>query len=258
MSANSRSTKIFSQPKITAVDATINIYPDRRSFDGTVRYHPAEQDRPADDSDPRHRSKASRSSNIQFDRPFHLVSSAPRNLYAIYALDQPLAPGEIVMLTFNVGHQSRGFRDDNELPELAYNGTFFDSDYFPYIGYNRGVELDDPRRRREEQLPALEEMAHRGDPDALAQQYFLSRFRLDHVSHRGQHLVPIRLLSLQATCSANGRTTAANFYEYSMGSTHILDFFAYISARYKVRKETYQGSSGDVSLEIYYDPLTSI
>jgi hypothetical protein len=34
---------------------------------------------------------------------------------------------------------------------------------------------------------------------------------------------------LQRAWQADGR----NFYEYSMGSTHILDFFAYISARYQ-------------------------
>ena len=28
----------LAQPKVTAVDATINIYPDRRSFDGTGRF----------------------------------------------------------------------------------------------------------------------------------------------------------------------------------------------------------------------------
>ena len=53
--------------------------------------------------------------NVQFDRPFHLVSSAARNIYSIYALDQPLAPGETITLTCNVGHQTRGFRDGNEL-----------------------------------------------------------------------------------------------------------------------------------------------
>jgi hypothetical protein len=39
-----------------------------------------------------------------------------------------------------------------------------------------------------------------------------------------------------------------------MGSTHILDFFAYVSARYQIRKETYHGPNGDVALEVYYDP----
>jgi hypothetical protein len=39
-----------------------------------------------------------------------------------------------------------------------------------------------------------------------------------------------------------------------MGSTHILDFFSYISARYQSKKEIYHGSNGDVALEVYYDP----
>ena len=39
-----------------------------------------------------------------------------------------------------------------------------------------------------------------------------------------------------------------------MGSTHILDFFAYLSGRYATRKEVYSGSHGPVNLEVYYDP----
>ncbi len=76
------------------------------------------------------------------------------NFYSIYELEQPLAPGEVLQMTFNVGYRSHGFRDGNEKPELAYNGTFFDSGYFPGIGYDHNVELDDPRRRREEHLSA--------------------------------------------------------------------------------------------------------
>jgi ABC-2 type transport system permease protein len=240
------------QPKVTAVDATINIYPDRRSFDGTVRF--TMQNKTGQPVTQIHLTDQKQaSSNIQFDRPFHLASAAPRNMYAIYALEQPLAPGETITLTCNVGHQSRGFRDNNELPELAYNGTFFDSDYFPYIGYNRNVELDDPRRRREEKLPALEEMAHRGDPAHSLNNIFPldSDWVTYHtvVSTSADQIV-LAPGYLQREWQANGR----NFYEYSMGSTHILDFFAYISARYKIRKETYHGPNGDVDLEIYYDP----
>ena len=40
-----------------------------------------------------------------------------------------------------------------------------------------------------------------------------------------------------------------------MGSTHVLDFFAYISARYQTRKETHHGHRAAKSaLEVYYDP----
>jgi hypothetical protein len=44
-----------------------------------------------------------------------------------------------------------------------------------------------------------------------------------------------------------------HYYEYSMGPTHILDFYAYLSGRYAVRKEVYPGPNGPVNLEVYYD-----
>ena len=42
-----------------------------------------------------------------------------------------LAPGEVLTLTFSVGHESRGFRDGNEPAQFACNGTFFDTEFFP-------------------------------------------------------------------------------------------------------------------------------
>ncbi len=59
--------------------------------------------------------------------------------------------------------------DDGENAELrdltaSWIGAFFDSGYFPYVGYNQGLEIDHPRRRREEHLASLDEMASRGEP----------------------------------------------------------------------------------------------
>ena len=241
------------QPKVTAVDATINIYPERRSFDGSVRM--TLQNKTNQPIAQIHLTDQKQSvTNVQFDRTFHLVSAAPRNMYSIYALDPPLAPGQTVTLTCNVGHQTRGFRDGNELPELAYNGTFFDSDYVPYVGYNTGIELDDPRRRREEHLPALEEMAHRGDPAHAVNNVFF-RGESDWVTYHtvvstSADQIAVAPGYLQREWQDNGR----RYFEYSMGSTHILDFFSYISARYQSRKEMYHGPNGDVALEVYYDP----
>jgi len=241
------------QPKVTAVDTVINIYPERRSFDGSVRMTLQNKtDQPIPQI---HITDLRRSvSNLKFDRPFHLVSAAPRNIYAIYALEQPLAPGETITLTCNVGHQTRGFRDNNEPPEFAFNGTFFDSEYLPYIGYNINNELDDPRRRREEKLPLLEEMAHRGDPLHSVNNIFL-RGESDWITYHtvvstSADQMAVAPGYLQREWQADGR----NYFEYSMGSTHIADFFSYISARYQVRKETYHGPYGDVALEVYYDP----
>ena len=240
------------QPKATSVDATIDIYPNRRSFDGKVRM--VLQNKTGQPIPQIHITDIKQSvTNLQFDRPVHLVSSAPRNIYSIYAFEQPLAPGETVMLTCNVGHQTHGFRDSNELPEFASNGTFFDSDYMPFVGYRNDEELDDPRRRREEHLPPLEEMAHRGEPIHSVNQIFPKD--ADWVTyHTVVSTVPDQMAIapgyLQRDWQANGR----QYDEYSMGSTHILDFYSYISARYQSRKQMYRGVGGDVSLEVYYDP----
>ena len=240
------------QPKVTAVDTVVNIFPERRSFDGAGRY--TLQNKTAQPIATIHLTDPHEAvSDVQFDRPFHLVSRAPRNAYAIYALEQPLAPGAAVTLSFSVRHVTRGFRDGNEPAEFAFNGSFFDAEYFPGIGYDAASELDDPRRRREQKLGPLVDMAHRGDPLRSRINLFTpnSDWITFHtiVSTSGDQIA-IAPGYLQRQWQQGGR----NYYEYSMGQTHILDFFAYLSGRYAVRKEIYAGKEGPVSLEVYYHP----
>ncbi len=238
----------LAQPKVIAVDTRIDIDPAHRSFSGWGHY--TLRNKTTQPISEVHITDQMQSvSNIKFDRPFHLVSSGPRDIYSIYALEEPLQPGDALQMTFNVGYQSHGFRDGNEKAELAYNGTFFDSGYFPTIGYDRNIELDDPRRRREVHLGPLEELAPRGDQTQSLYNIFFkqSDWITYHaiVSTSGDQIA-IAPGYLQRQWQEGGR----NFFEYSMGSTNILDFFAYISARYQVRRERYKGTN----LEVYYTP----
>jgi ABC-2 type transport system permease protein len=238
----------FPQPKVTAVDSRINIDPARRSFSGSGRY--TLRNKTSQPISQIHLTDTNQSvSEVHFDRPFHLVSSSSRDLYSIYELEHPLAPGESMDMTFNVGWTSRGFRDGNEKAELAYNGTFFDSGYFPSIGYQQTDELDDPRRRREEQLGPLEEMAPRGD--AWQSLYNLFTKDSDWISYHtvvstSADQIAIAPGYLKRQWQENGR----NYFEYDMASTNIADFHAYLSGKYSVRREQYKG----VNLEIYYMP----
>jgi ABC-2 type transport system permease protein len=236
------------QPKITSVDTRIDIDPARRSFSGWGRY--TLRNKTSQPISQIHITDQMHSvTNVRFDRPFHLVSSGRRDIYSIYALDQPLAPGKDLQMGFNVGYRSRGFRDGNEKPELAYNGTFFDSSYFPGIGYDRNVELDDPRRRGEEHLGPLEELAPRGDSAESLYNIFMKQsdwITYHAIVSTSSDQVAIAPGYLQREWQEGGR----NFFEYSMGSTNILDFFAYLSARYTVKREQYKG----VNLEVYYTP----
>ncbi len=241
-SATSRSTNFFPQPKVTAVDATIDIYPERRSFAGTGAHSRCRTSRRSRSRRFTSPTSNSRFRSVSFDRPFHLVSRAPRDLYSIYALEQPLAPGDVVTLTFSVSHTTRGFRDGNEPAEFAYNGTFFDAGYFPSVGYDAQIEIDDPRRRREEHLRPLDRDGGARRIPALAHEPLHAEFRLDHVPHvvsTSSDQIAIAPGYLQRTWEQNGRR---HYFEYSMGSTHILDFFAYLSGRYATRKEVYNGA----------------
>jgi len=246
------------QPKVIAVDANIDIFPERRSFSGTGHF--LLQNKTPNPISQIHIVDTQQSvSNIQFDRPFHKVSSARRDLYTIYALDQPLAPGEKLNMNFNVGYTSRGFRDGGERPELAYSGTFFDSGYFPTIGYDTNFELSDPRRRREQHLGPVQDLPQRGDPLGSRTNLFVKQSdwityntvvsTSDHDSE-GKPQVAIAPGYLQRDWHQNGR----HYFAYSMGDTRIADFYAYVSARYDVKRDVYQGVNGPINIEVYYDP----
>ncbi len=246
------------QPKIIAADANIDIFPERRSFSGTGHF--VLQNKTPSPISQIHVVDTQQSvSNIQFDRPFHKVSTIKRDLYTIYALDQPLAPGEKLNMNFNVGYTSRGFRDGGERPELAYSGTFFDSGYFPTIGYDSGFELTDARRRREQHLAPVQDLPQRGDPLGSRTNLFTKDSdwityntvvsTSDHDSE-GKPQVAIAPGYLQRDWHQNGR----HYFAYSMGDVKILDFFAYVSARYDVKRDVYQGVNGPINIEVYYDP----
>ncbi|MGH7648931.1 MAG: M1 family aminopeptidase, partial [Gemmatimonadaceae bacterium] len=246
--------ELLPQPKTTAVDATINIYPERRSFDGTGKF--TLQNKSGVPITQVHLTDQQQTvSNVAFDRPFHLVSRAPRDLYSIYALEQPLQPGDTMMITFRVSHTTLGFRDGNELAQYAPNGSFFDVGVFPTIGSDRNIEIGDPRRRKEEKLGPLVELPPRSDSVYAKRNLFTptSDWITYHtvVSTSGDQIA-IAPGYLQRDWTQNGR----HYFEYSMGSQHILNFYAYLSGRYAVRKEVYHDSAGvdPVNLEVYYDP----
>ena len=238
----------FQQPKVTAVDSTIDIDPAHRSFSGSGRY--TLQNKTSQPVSQIHITDVNQSvSQVHFDRSFHLVSSSARHMYSIYELEQPLAPADTMEMTFNVGWRSRGFRDGNEKPELAFNGTFFDSTYFPSLGYSTAVELDDPRRRREEHLGPLKEMAHRGDAVQSLYNVFLKEsdwIQYHSIVSTSTDQIAIAPGYLKRQWQDHGR----NYFEYDMGSTRILDFHSYLSARDLVRREQYKG----INLEVYYTP----
>ena len=239
------------QPKVIAVDANIDIFPERRSFSGAGHF--VLQNKTAQPISQIHITNQQQSvSAVRFDCPFHVVSSSPRALYTIYQLEQPLAPGDKINLNFQVGYTSRGFKDGNERPELAYSGTFFDSGYFPTVGYDATVELDDPRRRREEHLPDQELLPSRGDPEGSVTNIFTPNS--DWIRYRTTVSTSDDQIALSpGYLTREWHSGGRHYFSYDMGDVKTLDFVAFVSARYRVKREKYQGVANPIAIEVYYD-----
>jgi ABC-2 type transport system permease protein len=236
------------QPKVTAVDVAVDIFPERRSFAGMGYYMLVNHtDKPIDEV---HVTDSRESiQEVKFDRESKQTLGDKEHFYSVYKLDKPLQPSETMKMDFRVGYTSRGFKDGNERAEFAYNGTFFDRDYFPTIGYSQNIEIDDPVRRREEKLPPLEEMAPRGDP-------YYSNINLFTTNSEWVTFHAVVSTSPDQIAIAPGYLThewtndGRRFFDYSMGDTRINDFFSFLSGRFSVKKDQWK----KVKLEIYYQP----
>ena len=137
--------------------------------------------------------------------------------------------------------------------------TATNSNYFPTIGYDNSIELDDPRRRREEHLPDQEFLPHRGDPVGTVTNLFTPNS--DWITYRttvstsdsdseGQSQIAISPGYLTREWHENGR----HYFSYDMGDVKTLDFYAFISARYDVKREIYQGAANPIAIEVCHIP----
>lgn len=240
--------KWLAQPKVTAVDVAVDIYPEQRAFAATGHYQV--ENRSGQPIAEIHVTDAKEAiAEVRFDRPARLTLGDKKHFYSIYTLDPPLAPGAQLRIDFRSGYAARGFKDGGERPEIAENGTFFDRDYFPQLGYVEGLELDDPGRRREEKLPPLAEMPERGDPRASRVNLFTPdsewiTFRATVSTAPDQ--IAIAPGYLQREWTEGGRRK----FEYSQGETRINNFFSFLSGRFAVRRDKWK----DVDIEIYYHP----
>lgn len=191
---------------------------------------------------------------LQLDRnPGRIIHTDNRVGYYIYKLPQPLQPGKQIAMEFTMEMVNLGFRGGNENNQLVRNGTFFNSNLLPSIGYNPDAELSDNSQRNDLDLPAKERMASVTDSIALMNNY-LSRnadwitFEATLSTSAGQ--IAIAPGYLQKEWQENGR----HYFHYTMDAK-ILNFYSFLSAAYQLKKDVWQPkdtAGKEVTIEIYY------
>ena len=172
-----------------------------------------------------------------------------------YKLLAPLAPGAKTTLQFDLEAKTRGFKNEGSNTAIVYNGTFLNSrGVLPTIGYQEARELTRDQDRRKFGLAPKERMRDRDDPlgrdkNPLAPDSDWIRFST-HVSTEADQIA-IAPGYLQKEWIENGR----HHYVYEMDAP-ILNFFAYQSARYAVKRDVWHDPQNqrDVNLEVYHQP----
>jgi ABC-type transport system involved in multi-copper enzyme maturation permease subunit len=189
--------------------------------------------------------------DANIDVPGAVLTKDDKRLdYRIYHFTPPLQPGESRTIKFTVRSHNRGFENTVSNIALVQNGTFFNNTAGPLIGYEPNAELTDPNDRHKyglgEQvlMPPLE----RNCTDDCRDNYLRGHadwVDVDTVIGTSPDQIAIAPGSLMREWRQDGR----RYFEYKLDHS-ALAFISFLSARYEVRREEWNG----IKLEIYYDP----
>lgn len=235
------------QPRVTAVDVDVELYPDERRAD--LRGHLDLVNR-GDAAIPVVYVTLGDTSLMVRKLEIRGATLESEDLevgWRAFALAEPLAPGATTRLDFDVGFAEPGFVERGSNTEVVWNGSFLHSpQYIPRIGYDRGFELGDPNERRKRGLPERQRMADLDDESARANTYISHEADwIDFAATVGTTDDQVALAPgyLEKEWHENGR----HYFRYVMDAP-ILDFYAFLSARWDIVRDTWN----DVAIEVYH------
>lgn len=233
----------YAQPRITDINVNLDLYPETRDFKANGFYYLKNKSKESIDS--LFVNYNGYENAFTFNKEATLVSRDTLFNFNIYKLKTPLIPGDSIKLSFEVHNKPNTLVRDNS-PVLA-NGTFVNNfQLFPSIGYSADGELFDNDTRKRYGLKPKDRMAKATDSIARKNTYISSdsdwvNFETT-VSTSGDQIA-----IAPGYLSKEWKTDGRNYFHYKMDQK-MLNFYAYNSARYQVKKDKWK----DVNIEVYY------
>ncbi|HYH78650.1 MAG TPA: M1 family aminopeptidase [Longimicrobium sp.] len=236
------------QPRVTAARLNVDIYPDTRDLRLRGQYTLTNRTGGPIDSLHVDLPNTLRIRRLAPDRPARRVLADSARGYYVFRLRAPLAAGDSMRLHFDVSHVTRGFPNEPQYQPVVGNGTFFNSQLLPHIGYNAEGEMTDEGDRAKHGLPRRPRAAPLGDARA-AQRNFVSSdadwIAFDVTVGTVGTQTAVAPGYLRRTWTEGGR----RYFHYVMDAP-ILDFYAFLSGRYDVRHDRWR----NVAIEVYHHP----
>ncbi|HEY1114235.1 MAG TPA: ABC transporter permease, partial [Chitinophagaceae bacterium] len=155
------------QPQLTATKLHVEIYPDRSQVEIRAVYTLVNRETVPIDSIHLGSASGVVPGEVRFNRPATAARMDKKLSHFIYALQQPLRPGDSLKINFVVQYEERGFRHSGTNELVVKNGTYFTNyNLLPAIGYQRYKELQDPVLRKKYKLAARPAIPSLYDPVA--------------------------------------------------------------------------------------------
>jgi len=236
-------------PRVTAVVAEVDFYPDQRRVDirGTFEL--------VNKTDQFVDELCLKINPLQDVRSLRLdtgqVLAEPVRWdrdtgFRIFSLTDAMAPGQSTTLSFDLETDIDGFVNNGANPEIVANGSFIDNlNYFPRIGYASDLELTVPTDRRKHGLDPDWSMPSLDDPQNLMRTFISDADLIDFeaVVSTSADQTALAPGTLQSQWEQDGR----RYFSYRVDEP-ILNFYAFLSGRYEVQRERWH----DVDLEVFY------
>ncbi len=186
---------------------------------------------------------------VGFDRTARLVLDDSTRRYRIYALAQPLAPGDSIAMTFELASHPRGFRNAGAPTDVMPNGAYIQGGWVPALGYLAGRELIDPDDRRRQGLPPRNAPASAGDVDTRSGANAVPSVSMETVIGTDPRQIAITPGTLVREWRENGR----RYFQYRTDEP-VRYGTPVLSAEYAVREASWNG----LPLRVYYHPTHDI
>jgi hypothetical protein len=238
----------IAQPRITAIDADVDIFPRRRAVDirGTYRL----RNKTDEIIEALHLTMNPRIDVNHLGLPDSTLEIEDDEVgYYVYHLEEPLQPGQEFELTFDLAVRNPGFVNNGSDTRVVYNGTFINNGgYFPHIGYSRGGELGDPVERRRHDLPPIQRLPSIDDEKEYMS-HMLGReadwVEFETTVSTSADQIALAPGYLIREWEQDGR----RYFHYKMDAP-ILAYFSYLSARWNVVRDRWN----DVEIAVYHHP----
>ncbi|AYA35997.1 hypothetical protein D3Y59_02350 [Hymenobacter oligotrophus] len=240
------------QPQLASTKLQVELYPERQAVTIRGSYRLVNRSAVAIDTIHLATARGAETSAVSFGRPAKQVLADEPHGHRMYALQQPLQPGDSLQLSFRIDGKPKGFGNNGSKALVEANGTYLMSqDVLPAIGYQPLRELREASARKQHGLEARPEIPSLYDVAARQKSTRGDWTTFEAVVGTAADQVAVAPGKLRRSWKAGGRR-----YFHFVTDAPIQNQSVFFSANYAVRSVQWRSAqlptAKPVDISLYY------